>query len=58
MKKFYESFTEHGMEIIIFLTKKKEVVNKGKVEIYENVKLGYISKEKVKDENAGDKKIL
>ena len=48
MKKFYESLREHEMKIINFKKEKMKLLTKEQQESYENAKICYISKEKIK----------
>ena len=55
MKKFCESLREHEMEIINFKKKKVQLLTKEQQESYENAKLCYICKEKIKNKYVKDK---
>ena len=55
MKKFREFLTEHAMKIINFKKKKKKLLTKEQEELYENAKICYICKEKLKNKYLKDK---
>ena len=55
MKKFCESLREHEMEIINFKKKKAKLLTKEQQESYENAKLCYICKEKIKNKYVKNK---
>ena len=56
MKNFYESLREYKMEIISFKKKKRKLLTKELQKSFQNAKTCYISKEKIKDKHAKDKK--
>ena len=48
MKKFCQSLSEHAMKMINFKKKKMKLLTKQQQESYENAKICYISKKKLK----------
>ena len=48
MKNFYESLREHAMNVISFKKKKIKLLTKEQQESYENAKICYICKKKLK----------
>ena len=56
MIKFYEFLRENAMEIINFKKRKMILLTKQQQNSYENAKVCYICKEKVKNKNLKDEK--
>ena len=55
MKKFCEFIREHAMKIISFDKKKMKLLTKEQQESYENAKICYICKEKLRNKHLKDK---